>query len=914
MTRRTAAVLAVLMMGLSTPIQPVLAQTASVQSDAQTAAAEKRPAGQEKPAAAQGDHSVPGGEPAASDSSESSESEEETSPDAESSSSKSAGASGEFPNVKSAETESPSPAAAPPQKSEERPKEAPGAESKGAAAPAASASSAAKAADEAFSSSKSNEGKRDAVPQAQVQAGGTAGDVRKAPSIPPSGRKLSPLGQEIAKIIEGTPLAEARLGIEVLSLETGKVIYAQNANELLNPASNAKLFTSAAALSLLGPGFRFETEFLFDGDPRRPAPTPKPGEKKAPKQNLYVRGGGDPSITSETLWRIASDLYGRGLRKITGDIILDENYFDQEMVGAGFDQETSDRAYMAPPGALSLNWNSIGVHIAPAFKTGQKAFVAADPESDFITLENKTYTRGRRAVRRLNVTSAPSEDKKKQVVTVTGRIPVGSADAYIWRKVDDPGLYFGHTLKRFLQMRGIQVKGEVRKGPVPTGGVTTLVLHRSQTLDAVLKFVNKNSSNMVAEHLVKTMGARIFGPPGSWRSGLYAIERFLDVEAGLKPGTYILKNGSGLNDVNRFSAHQVNQILLAMWRRFPLSPEYMSSLGIAAEDGTLQFRMTGTPAAGRLRAKTGTLENVSALSGYVQTVGGERWAFSIIANDFPGRAGKVVPLLDAIAAAIADQGDPHSKKAAAASISPSLTPLNRLAQFMTSANAVALERDAGNLPRLFALLPGERDPAKRALIADAILQTAPDNGDAARTFLRHFDLSEDCFGRLVKMARNESVPTPLIQSLAGLAADGNQEALSLLLGLTVREGSDKILQKELTDALVEVAFEAPEAVFRTLLKSDADKAARAIPLLAQGIRDAEANARKPEPEDPTDAAASQGTQSPKKPPRTSPAMPEEPPPPHPFPECVQKHLKGQASKRIPSDMAEALRAAFPAQP
>ena len=773
-----------------------------------------------------------------------------------------------------------------------------------------SAPSAAKAADEAFASSPAASA---AAKGSKSQSGSAAGEVRRS-APPPSGRKLSPLGQEIAKIIEGSPLAEARLGIEVLSLETGKVIYAQNANELLNPASNAKLFTSAAALSLLGPGFRFETEFLFDGDPRRPAPAPKPGEKKAPKQNLYVRGGGDPSITSETLWRIACDLYGRGLRKVTGDIVLDESYFDQDMVGAGFDQEISDRAYMAPPNALSLNWNSIGVHIAPALQAGHKAIAAADPESDFITLENKAYTRGRRSVRRLSVTSAPSDDKRRQVVTVTGRIPVGSADAYIWRKVDDPGLYFGHTLKRFLQMRGIQVKGEVRKGPVPASGATTLVLHRSQTLDAVLKFVNKNSSNVVAEHLVKTLGARIFGPPGSWRSGLYAIERFLDVEAGLKPGTYILKNGSGLNDVNRFSAHQVNQMLLAMWRRFPLSPEYMSSLSIASEDGTLQFRMAGTTAAGRLRAKTGTLENASSLSGYVQTEGGERWAFSIIANDFPGRAGKVVPLLDAIAAAIAGQGDPRSKKAAAASISPSLTPLDRLAQFMTSIGASVLERGPDTLTRLFALLPDERDPAKRALIADAILQTAPDSGEAARTFLRHFDLGEDCFGRLVKLARSESVPTPLIQSLAGLAADGNGEALSLLTSLAVREDSDKVLQKELTDALVEVAFEAPEAMFRTLVKADAQQAAKVIPQLAKGIRAAEASARKPEPEDPGEAAARQdpqnGKSAAKQAPAPSTALPEEPPQPHPFPACVQKHLAGPGAKQMPAETAEAFKAAF----
>lgn len=691
----------------------------------------------------------------------------------------------------------------------------------------------------------------------------------QSPSQPPTTSKIKPaivgkntaLAKDIEQIVAETPLEKGRLSVEVISLDTGKVIYGRNANELLNPASNAKLFTSAAALAILSPGFRFETEFIFDTDPHKPTTDGGKNSKNSkarrkPKQNLYVRGGGDPTLTSEELWGIVGELYDRGLRIITGDIVLDESFFDNDLVGVGFDQENSDRAYMAPPASLSLNWNAIGVHIWPGNKVGSKAFVAVNPESDFIVVDNRIKTRSRRSIRRLTVATIPENNGQKQRVLASGRLPIGSGEVHTWRKIDDPGLYFGHTLKRFLSMRGISVKGTIRRGTAPTAntgdiGPITLVLHRSRTLDSVLKHVNKNSSNIVAEALVKTLGAKVYGTPGTWKTGLYAIERYLDAEVGLNPGTYVMKNGSGLNDVNRFSTHQINQLLLAMWRRFPTSPEFMSSLGIAGHDGTVQFRMADTPAAGRLRAKTGTLENVSALSGYVQNIGGDKWAFSIVANDFPGRAGKIVPLLDAIGAAIAGQGNPKSKSASQSNLTGVLTPLDQLGKKIEAANALISTKDAKKIRELFTKISRERDPAIRALIADCLVQMAPDNSDAAGAFLRHFNTNKDVFGRLMKAATLASMPLPLIQSLAQLASDGHQEALTHLIQITAEDNDayafgDGWLSEAQTAAqasLVEVAFIVPQAVFYALKSiEDADRQNQAVERLFQGIAKAEKSA------------------------------------------------------------------------
>lgn len=684
-------------------------------------------------------------------------------------------------------------------------------------------------------------------------------------------------GQAIASAIEeviaGSALATARLGIEVISLDTGEVVYARNADDPLNPASNVKLFTSAAALSLLGPGFQFDTEFFVEG--------------KAPQApvggHLYVRGGGDPTLTSEALWRIACDLYNRGLRKVTGDIVLDESFFDGERIGAGYDQETTDRAYMAPPGALSLNWNSIGVHVMPARRAGQRAIVTVDPESDFIVVENKAMTRGHRSLRRLAVTSTPSPDGQRQVVTVSGRVPVGGAALSVWRKVDDPGLYFGHTLKRYLKMRGVEVKGRVRRGAVPGEGVQSLLLHRSETLDLVLKRVNKNSSNVVSEQLVKALGAKIFGPPGSWRTGLYAIEHFLREEVGIEPGTYVMKNGSGLNDANRFSAHQITSLLLAMWRNFPLAPEFMSSLGIAAEDGTLQYRMEGTEAERRLRGKTGTLENVSALSGYVQTLGGERFAFSVLANDFSGRAGRIVPALDAMGAAIAAHGSPpEARSGDAPQTVPSLAPLAQLREDLLLFSGIAGEEDPRNLPQLFAALKSERDPALRAIVAEAVYRSDPANPEAVRALIDHADLRPEGFGRLVSLARSEKLATPLVSSLMSLAAEGDIDALSKVVEIAGMTRADPSLGEEIRGPLQEVARNAADELITVLESALPRTREAALELIASGLRSL---AR------PNDAAAlAQDGEV------------------HPFPSAVSRRLREMTDER--AEFAAELRRVF----
>ncbi|HEX9308818.1 MAG TPA: D-alanyl-D-alanine carboxypeptidase/D-alanyl-D-alanine-endopeptidase, partial [Anaeromyxobacter sp.] len=453
-----------------------------------------------------------------------------------------------------------------------------------------------------------------------------------------TGRELE---AALRAIVASGPLAAARAGVFVADVETGKAIFARDPDVLLNPASNVKLVTSAAALARLGPDFHFDTEFYVDAG----------SAGSASARTLHVRGKGDPSLVTERLWAIAGDLSHLGLKRI-GDIVVDESYFDGERHGPGFDQETGDKSYLAPTSAASLNWNTVAVHVAPGERRGAKARVELEPASDLFDLDVRATTVAKGARRRLTVSSVAAGARQR--IVVDGRIPQGSRVQAVWRRIDEPGVYLGQTLRRLLELRGVKVSGRVRSGTVPEGA-RLVHLAQSESLGEIVRRLNKTSNNFVAEQLLKTMGAQAKGAPGTWAKGVEAVEEFL-ADVGVPRGAYVMKNGSGLNDTNRFSARQLVTLLRAMWGRFPLHAEYVVSLPVAGRDGTIRWRMEGSEAEGHLRAKTGTLENVTSLSGYVETAAHRTLAFAILVNDFPGRTAGAVRSVDAIGTALAASG------------------------------------------------------------------------------------------------------------------------------------------------------------------------------------------------------------------------------------------------------------------
>ncbi|HEX5751836.1 MAG TPA: D-alanyl-D-alanine carboxypeptidase/D-alanyl-D-alanine-endopeptidase [Archangium sp.] len=629
------------------------------------------------------------------------------------------------------------------------------------------------------------------------------------------------LRASLMQVLQREPLNASRVAVHMMSLDDGSVVFSHNADELLNPASNVKLVTSAAALSTLGPEYRYETEFLVESE--------SDGLKA---KTLYVRGKGDPSITTERLYGIVGELFHTGLREVQ-DIIVDDSWFDAERTPPGFDQEDSDRAYMAPTGALSLNWNAVGVYLRPGDTLGAKGVVEVEPQSDFFVVEN-TLTTGNARARRFSVASDAAGTQQK--IIVRGQVPLGGAYMSVYKKIDNPPMYFGQTLKQMLNARGVKVKGKVKAGLTPSKAKLVYV-SQSETFDLILKRLNKLSSNFVAETLLKTMGAEARGAPGSFAKGIDVVEDFLAREVGIPRGTYVMKNGSGLNDANRFSAAQFDRILRYMYERFPLAPEYLSSLGIAGKDGTLKYRFDGTEAVGRLRAKTGTLENVSALSGYVQAAGGEKFIFSMMVNDYPGRSGPVVRGLDALGAGLASVGSTMGPGRAVAELggeqssSPQAEVVSRVKTYL----ALGSQRDSRNIGFLRTAWRSERDPAVRAVVAESLYQSNPQDYLGVRTLLDSYSAGTDVYGRLRAVARELSVDVPGLGSMVELAASGNAEALSRVIELSSAASGDATSETEMAEGLGAVARTAPEELVLALKGASAKDREVATTLLARGL-------------------------------------------------------------------------------
>ena len=405
-----------------------------------------------------------------------------------------------------------------------------------------------------------------------------------------------------------------------------------------------------------------------------------------------------------------------------------------------------------------------------------------------------------------------------------------------WKKIDQPALYFGFTTKALLLQRGIKVKGKLRGGLVPYGQ-KLLYASQSDTLDIVLKKLNKHSSNFIAEQLIKTLGAEGRGVPGSHAKGIDVVEDFLEREVGIPRGTYVMKNGSGLNDANRFSAAQTTRLLSYMMDKFQVMPEFISSVGIAGKDGTLKYRFEGTDAAGKLRAKTGTLETVSALSGYVESVGKERFVFSIMVNDFTGRAGTVVPNIDALGAAIAASGSRGGPSAAVAALTPLTVvgPFEELKVRLQTYVGLAQKGEKRNVALLRTAWRSEKDPAVRAIIADALYQSDPREGANVRTLLDSALASEDVYGRIKKASAEAGFDLPVLPSLVELASAGNVDAAARLFEFVRVDASDERASAWLSEQLAVVATDAPQEILLALKSTAENDRPVVIDCLVRGM-------------------------------------------------------------------------------
>jgi len=435
------------------------------------------------------------------------------------------------------------------------------------------------------------------------------------------------LEQRLDRVLQLRGLRGAQVSALVVLESSGQVLYAREPDRLMTPASNVKILTALAALEAFGPTHQFETRLLTDSPP----------DAKGEVANLYLRGGGDPVLNSEDWWRVAADLRIAGLRRIAGDLVLDDSAFDRVRWHPSL-RGLSSRAYHAPVGALTANYGSFAVRVAPGAKVGDAVTVSVDPPIPYLKLSNLGSTIAPKQRRTLVVDRSAGSGVER--VEVRGALRVGDEPKTYYRSVLDPTLYAGGVLRMQLHALGIEVSGAIRQGEAPEDAFEILV-HKGRPLAEIVRLFVKYSNNAIAETLVKNLGALSSGGVGSWGQGTPEMRRRL-IAIGLDPQSFRLVDGSGLSYENRVTPRALVRALILAAQSFRVGPEILAALPIGARDGTLEKRAEG--AMDRIRAKTGLLNQVTSLSGYAEVPAADagsigfgtprRVVFSIVVNGY----------------------------------------------------------------------------------------------------------------------------------------------------------------------------------------------------------------------------------------------------------------------------------------
>src|SRR2546427_392139 len=487
------------------------------------------------------------------------------------------------------------------------------------------------------------------------------------------------LAARINAILSQRDLARGFWGVEVVSLSGGKVLYAQNADKLFTPASNTKLFTTAAALALIGPDYNFRTTVETNGT------LDKHGRLTG---DLVLVGRGDPNLSGRhlpytlrterndhpirVLEQLADELVQKGVKYVDGDIIADDSYFAFERYGEGWSQDDLVWGDGAPVSALTINDNVIFVNILPADRAGERAFVNITPFADYYRIDNRIITTPVGTVRKIFINREPGST----VLTLWGNTPLDDAGANEALALEDPAEFAAALFRQLLEKRGIVIYGRQHTRHTELASISTftvtaiapsisrggdepsrslqnqplvLASYQSKPLIEDVRVINKVSQNLHAEILLRLLG-REKGTAGTVEGGLEVLRGFLN-KAGISSDQYVFYDGSGLSRQNLVTPHAVVQLL-----RYAASQSWGASFRntfpVAGVDGSLSDRFTNIRAQGRVYAKTGSLGGVKTLSGYATTDRGERVAFSILSNNFNLPTKRVTDAIDDIVAAI----------------------------------------------------------------------------------------------------------------------------------------------------------------------------------------------------------------------------------------------------------------------
>ena len=410
----------------------------------------------------------------------------------------------------------------------------------------------------------------------------------------------SPVRQALAQ--SGAP--ESAIAVYVQDVSQPEPVLALNVDTAFNPASTIKLVTTFAALDLLGPAYTWRTDAYAAG----------PADGDVLNDNLYLRGGGDPKLTLEAFWLLLRQIRARGIREIRGDLILDRSAFAiDESDPAQFDNEPT-RPYNTPPDALLVNYRSIRVSFVPEVERKSVALLVEPALAQVQLLSNIVLDNEPCGdwLARLKVTSTSAPGAVR--LLFSGSYSTQCGERVRNYSVLTHAQYTFGLFQTLWKELGGTLGGTVRDGVVPPGA-RLIASQTSPALAEVVRDINKYSNNVMARQLFLTLAAAAGSPPADTAKAIQLVRQWA-TQRQLALPQLVLENGSGLSRLERISAREMGQLLLAAYRS-PVMSEFMSSLPLVAVDGTMRRRLGSSDIAGQAHIKTGTLSGVRAIAGYV---------------------------------------------------------------------------------------------------------------------------------------------------------------------------------------------------------------------------------------------------------------------------------------------------------
>ena len=430
------------------------------------------------------------------------------------------------------------------------------------------------------------------------------------------------LPPELAAAIKDADFSSDGIGLFIQGVDNEKPLVALHADLFLNPASVIKLVTTAAALDMLGQGYRWSTEVMYTGNI----------EGHTLNGDLYIRGNGDPYLTPERFWRLLNRIYIVGIHRITGDVLIDNSYFEPGKVDyAAFDQQPY-RTYNVGPNAVLVGFQATEFHLdIDTTGTDPAVKITPFPQSPRLRIINQVkLVNGSCNAWKKRLSLETRNNAGMLEVVFSGNYALACKQRTLYRRVSEAQDHYQHFFLPLWNQIGGSVDGKITQGIVPADA-KRLLEESSISLAEAVRLVNKFSNNVMTRQILLSMGAQEFGPPGTTDKGIAAVNAWL-VEHKLDHPDLQLDNGSGLSRHARISAGLLGEILLHVYKQ-PYMPEFIAALPVSGYDGTMAHRFNDTPLVGHAHIKTGLLDFVQSMAGYVTTATGKRYVVVLLHND-----------------------------------------------------------------------------------------------------------------------------------------------------------------------------------------------------------------------------------------------------------------------------------------